>query len=118
MKLVRDNIPGMHARDELGPHPSGVDRSRQVFRKATPEEYRLLLYMKLVEEVGEIVSAMTRGHRLEECGDLEDLIKAIYDMEGYSHHDWIKRCEKSERFGGFAEGWVLEWTETEKETEG
>lgn len=114
MKLVRDNIPLLHARGELKPHPSGVDRSRQMFRRATPAEHRLLLYTKLAEEVGEVLSAMTREHRLEELGDLTDVIEALYTLEKRSGRDAVHRLEKSARFGGFGQGWILEWKEGEK----
>lgn len=109
MKLVRDKIPELHATGLLGPHPSGVDRNRQVFRKATPEEYRLLLYVKLAEEVGEIVSAMTHEQRMSEIGDLEDLIYAIKVFEGHCAADVERRFIKSRDFGRFTEGWILEW---------
>lgn len=117
MKLVRDKIHELHARGKLGPHPSGADRNRQVFRKATPEEHRLLLYMKLAEEVGEIVSAMTHEQRMDELGDLEDLIYAIKAFEGHSSADIKRRWAKKRHFGGFTEGWVLEWADIEKENE-
>lgn len=117
MKLVRDNIPVLHDRGELGPHREGTDRSRQVFRRATAEEYGLLLRMKLAEEVGEALSAMTREQLLEELGDLRAVIKAIEYAEGLTLQDMAVRAEKHVRFGAFLEGWVLEWTkEPEKET--
>lgn len=114
MKLVRDNIPLLHAQGELGPHPSGVERSRQVFRRATREEYQLLLLAKLAEEVGEVISAMTREHRLEELGDLREVISAIEDFESCDEDDLNRRKLKTKRFGGFADGFVLEWTQGEK----
>lgn len=117
MKLVRDNIPDMHARGELRPHPSGVDRSRQVFRKATPEEYRLLLLAKLAEEVGEVVSAMTREHRLEELGDVLTVVDALLGAMKATNAELAAIGHKTQRFGGFDERWVLEWTDNEKENE-
>lgn len=109
MKLVRDLIPGLHARGELGPHREGRDRARQVFRRASQEEYSLLLRMKLAEEVGEVLSAMTRGQRLEELGDLRAVIDAIETAEGMTADEVRARERKSDRFGGFSQGWVLEW---------
>lgn len=111
MKLIRDKIPDLHARGKLGPPAPGVDRDRQVFRRATPEEYRMLLYLKLAEEVGEIVSAMTREQRMDELGDLEDLVYAIKAFEGHSSEDIKRRWAKKRHFGGFTEGWILEWAE-------
>lgn len=117
MKLVRDKIPELHARGELAPHRSGVDRDRQVFRKAEPAEYRLLLLAKLAEEVGEVISAMTREHRLEELDDLADVVDQLKALDGYTNADVRTRLAKRHRFGGFTEGWVLEWTGNERESE-
>lgn len=116
MKLVRDNIPGMHARGELKPHSSGVDRSRQVFRTAAPDEYRLLLLAKLAEEVGEVISAMTREQRLEELGDVLTVVDALLNELEATDSELAKVSAKTRRFGGYDERWVLEWT-TEKENE-
>lgn len=118
MKIVRDKIPDLHARGELGQPASGVDRSRQTFRQATPEEYRLLLLAKLAEEVGEVVSAMTREQRLEELNDLSDVIDQLKALDGYTRADATARLRKRHRFGGFAEGWVLEWKEGTQAREG
>lgn len=112
MKLVRDKIPQLHAQGGLGSHPTRPDRSHQVFRRAKPEEYLLFLLAKLAEETGEVVSAMTRGHRLEELGDLRDVIGAIEKFEDMDLADTEKRAAKREMYGGFTEGWVLEWSPT------
>lgn len=109
MKLVRDKISRLHAEGELGPHPSRPDRSHQAFRRATPKEYRLLLLTKLAEEVGEVLSAMTRAQLLEELGDLRAVIDAIEQYEDITFADTVKRQVKNEKFGGFRDGWILEW---------
>lgn len=109
MKLVRDNIPGMHARGELGPHPDKPHRERQSFRKATPEEYRLLLRTKLAEEVGEVLSAVFQEHRLEELADVYEVLVSLIHAEGWMLRDVEQQAEKkSQRYGSLCEGWVLE----------
>ncbi len=109
MKLVRDKIPELHAAGLLGPHPLGsAHRESQTFRQATPEEYRLLLRTKLAEEVGEVLAAVRHDHLMEEIGDVIDVLQAIADLEGLTDHDRARRRIKMDKFGGFAEGWILE----------
>lgn len=109
MKLVRDNIPGMHERGELGDHPRGsAHRDRQTFRKAAPEEYRLLLRCKLAEEVGEVLSATNHKHLMEEIGDVLDVIEALQIIEGCTGDDVTARYAKRMKFGRLLDGWVLE----------
>lgn len=107
MKLVRDKIPELHASGQLTPR-ADVDRDRQTFRRATPDEYRLLLRLKLAEEVGEVLSATNHGQLMVEIGDVIDVLQALQDHEGRTAHDSALRLIKLERFGGFTEGWVLE----------
>ena len=110
MKLVRDNIPDMHAAGQLGEHPNGSEhRDSQVFRRATQEEYRLFLRTKLAEEVGEAISAVRRDHILEELGDVYQMLDTLTRDEGFTMLDVMTSARmKAERYGGFAEGWVLE----------
>lgn len=108
MKLVRDNIPGMHARGELGIRPDG-HRERQAFRRATPQEHLLLLRAKLTEEAGEVLSAVFREHRLEELADVHEVLMELIYIEGWSLAD-VEHCadSKAGKYGDFSEGWILE----------
>lgn len=110
MKLVRDQIPGMHERGELGPHPQGsAHRDAQAFRKATPEEFRLLLRVKLAEECGEVLGAVRREHLAEELTDVYEVLCSLIVMEGFSPGEIERRArQKAVVYGGFGEGWVLE----------
>ena len=108
MKLVRDKIPSLHAANQLTDR-SGKDDNRETFtfRKATSEEYGLLLRLKLAEEVGEVLSATTREETIAELGDLIDVICAVEDFLAATNEDYAKQRAKRERLGEFGEGWVL-----------
>lgn len=110
MKLVRDNIPGMHAAGQLGEHPNGSDhRDSQVFRRASPAEYRLALRTKLAEETGEAISAVRREHILEELADVYEVLMTLVTDEGWTLEDLTNRADgKLQKYGGFYDGWVLE----------
>lgn len=105
MKLVRDKIPALYKAGQLEPRPGAADYT---FHKATPQEYALLLRLKLAEEVGEVLSAPDRESFHRELSDLEDVIQALRDLEGELRSDQTARRAKHARLGGFEEGWVLE----------
>lgn len=104
MKLVRDSIPGLYARGELEPRDAVRDMS---FRRATVEESDLLLRLKLVEELGEVLSAPTAIARVSELYDLRDVIDACLAYSRADEMDEAAHRAKLSRLGGFTEGWVL-----------
>lgn len=104
MKLVRNNIPGLYSRGEL--EPRNVAREME-FRQATGEERDLLLRLKLVEEVGEVLSAPTTARRVSELYDLRDVIEAYLEHSRADEVDEAAHRDKLSRLGGFSEGWVL-----------
>jgi predicted house-cleaning noncanonical NTP pyrophosphatase (MazG superfamily) len=108
MKLVRNKIPSLHAAGQLTDRSGKADnRETFTFRKATAEEYGLLLRLKLAEEVGEILSAPTRDQMMDEIGDLIDVLNALRAVEPATDEDHMRRIAKRERLGEFGEGWVL-----------
>jgi predicted house-cleaning noncanonical NTP pyrophosphatase (MazG superfamily) len=104
MKLVRDNIPDLYLRGELEPRSTtrGMD-----FRLATTEELDLLLRLKLVEELGEVLSAPTTERRVSELYDLLDVVRAYMAYSRADEVDEAAHRAKLSRLGGFTEGWVL-----------
>lgn len=106
MKLVRDHIPARVQSGELDP-PDGT------FRRAAQSERKLLLRLKLAEEVGEVLSAPDQASMLDELYDLRDVIDALIQAETspWEQVSAEKRhAGKLKRLGGFDWGWVLERT--------
>lgn len=104
MKLVRDNIPDLLATGELEPR----DRERDfTVRRSTPEEKSLFLRLKLVEELGEVLSAPTKAQRISELYDLRDVIDAFLAHENAGVLSTAAHDIKLNRLGGFTEGWLL-----------
>lgn len=95
MKLVRDKIP------ELYPEHS-YRRTRD------QEEHILLLRLKLVEEVGELLSAPTKGALIEEITDVRHVLATLAGLSGVRFAD-LERVggEKIRNRGAFLDGWVL-----------
>ena len=108
MKLVRDNIPKLNEEGKLKPR-TGSSREDYSFRPvASDEEHILLLRLKLAEEVGEVLSAPSRGELISELGDLLEVIDAIIDLSDIEYDEVDQaRFHKAERLGGFEKGWVL-----------
>ena len=110
MKIVRDEIPRMHAEGRLAEHlVNGTEhRKTQAFRKAEPEEYLLLLRTKLAEETGEVLSAVRREHLLEELSDVWTVLSALVHAEGWTMEDVLSRADaKADVYGGLRQGWIL-----------
>lgn len=108
MKIVRDHIPALHQAGELVPGDRGRDWT---FRRAGGTEKKLLLRLKLAEEVGEVLSAPDRTKMLDELHDLRDVIDALIQEETLpsAQEEAEKRhTAKLDRLGGFGWGWVLE----------
>src|SRR3954471_1863556 len=101
MKLVRDHIPALHQSGDLEPKEIPRDWT---FHRATGPEKGLLLRLKLVEELGEVLSAPTPIKRISELYDLRDVIDAFLEHEGSGviHRDVHQA--KLTRLGGFTWG--------------
>jgi predicted house-cleaning noncanonical NTP pyrophosphatase (MazG superfamily) len=94
-KLVRDLIPEY------------LESKGVVYKihEATTDEYRQKLYQKLAEEAAEL----TEKPSIEEMADLQEVILAIYALEGWSGEDVeAKRKEKAADRGGFVKRIILE----------
>jgi predicted house-cleaning noncanonical NTP pyrophosphatase (MazG superfamily) len=96
MKLVRDKIPGLYP--------------QHTYRQATSAEGRLLLRLKLAEEVGELLSAATDEALLEELADVYEVLEALAADRGWSLEGAVRYARNAKRMarGGFTQGWVLE----------
>lgn len=103
MKLVRDKIHELIEAGELPPLLENV-----ILRRATPEERRMLLLTKLIEEIGELAAATTRSQRLEELGDVVTVLNVIMESEEWELGHQLAASAKTDRLGGYAEGWVME----------
>lgn len=94
MKLVRDNIP------ERFPKHS--------YRTATPNEWPILLRLKVAEEAGEVVGARNREELVAELGDLQTAIWALARKEGIGGDEILNAAHAKRReLGAFSRGWVM-----------
>ena len=91
-KLVRDGIPQIL--DE-----KGIPYER---RTATPEEYRLELIKKLLEEAAELATSGTP----EELADVIEVIGALKKLPEFAEVEAIRARKLQER-GGFEERIIL-----------
>ncbi len=95
MKLVRDNIPAIAA--------------HRTFRVATDTEVVELVREKLMEELVELVSAITHNEKVEELADLLEVMHKFAKVNGI---DWnsviIARDTKNLIKGKFDGNIVLE----------
>jgi predicted house-cleaning noncanonical NTP pyrophosphatase (MazG superfamily) len=97
-KLVRDRIPEIIERS--GRQPKMV--------VLTEEEYAAALLAKLQEEVDELVAAPAEG-RLEEAGDVYEVLLAIAAELGHSEADLHREARlKREARGAFIQRLWLE----------
>jgi len=97
-KLVRDNIP------------STMSAQGKNFRThvAEPEEYKIKLKEKLIEEVHEFLEDPC----LEELADILEVFSALVDAMGYSQEE-LAECmtDKSDERGSFESRIILESVE-------
>lgn len=100
-KLVRDNIPTII-------EAKGKTCKWIILRD--PESYTYWLYAKLKEEVAEFF----KDPSMEEIGDIEDVLRAIITVQGWSPIEVEKkRNAKCLERGGFRKGIFL-FTVTEE----
>jgi predicted house-cleaning noncanonical NTP pyrophosphatase (MazG superfamily) len=97
-KLIRDNIPSIMS-------AQGKNFRTHV---AEPEEYKVKLKEKLIEEVNEFLEDPC----LEELADILEVFSALVDAMGYSQEELAQRVnEKSDERGSFESRIVLESVE-------
>lgn len=90
-KLVRDGIPAKL---------DSVDEIYEV-RIATDEEFRIELFKKLREELGEFEKAW----EIEELADIVEVIEALKTLPEYTELESVRIAKREER-GGF-EGRII-----------
>tara|TARA_R110000765_G_scaffold253781_1_gene354784 strand:- start:133 stop:444 length:312 start_codon:yes stop_codon:yes gene_type:complete len=97
-KLIRDNIPSIMS-------AQGKNFRTHV---AEPEEYKIKLKEKLIEEVNEFLEDPC----LEELADIFEVFSALVGASGYSQ-DELAQCmsDKSDERGAFESGIILETVE-------
>ena len=101
-KLVRDKIPEIIK--ESGKEP--------IFYKVDSPELEKLLREKLVEEVTELLSAITSEDVLEESADVYEVLLAILFSKGYDVKSLVTKADdKRNERGAFTRGYVLERVE-------
>jgi predicted house-cleaning noncanonical NTP pyrophosphatase (MazG superfamily) len=91
-KLVRDKIPEILDK-------KGISYEKRI---ASPEEYKVELIKKLVEEVQEFSQAGDP----EELADVVEVIEALKQLFEYSDTETIRQKKRKER-GGFDERIIL-----------
>jgi predicted house-cleaning noncanonical NTP pyrophosphatase (MazG superfamily) len=97
-KLVRDNI--VSRVQEQG--------ERVVSYQASPQEQRVLLKRKLVEEAIEVLDAEGEGALLEELADVEEVLTALREALGIDRGEVVEVQErKRSSRGGFSTNSVL-----------
>ncbi|UTX51700.1 nucleoside triphosphate pyrophosphohydrolase [Candidatus Saccharibacteria bacterium TM7i] len=98
-KLVRNNIPSFH--DEAG-HKSTV-------KKLEGSELTSALTAKLHEEADEVNAALTQDELIEELADVQQVIEDLCLTNNIPKEQLLEvMTKKSERKGGFSEGYYIE----------
>lgn len=101
-KLVRDKIPE-NINSEKG--------RKCKYRILDDEEYLKELNRKVLEEANEFIEE----NKIEELGDLMEVINAIIDLKGYSKEEIRKVMKaKKEKKGAFSKKIFLEYVDEEK----
>lgn len=104
-KLVRDKIP------EIIENNGEVSITRILDDK----EFRKELFLKLKEEVGEVLEAKSSDDVLEELADVYELLVSIAELENHSISDVVEIAhKKKEKRGGFQKRIFLEKTMDKK----
>ena len=93
-KLVRDRIP------EIIQDDKGIP----VIRELSSEEYWEYLLKKVIEELKEVKTAISKEERKKELADMLELIRAMAVYNGNTLEDIINTADKKrETNGGFSE---------------
>ncbi len=94
-KLVRDKIPEIIQ----------ADNKTCTFRVMDEKEYMDSLKAKLKEEVNEYIESSD----VSELADLEEVIRALLNLQGMNYDDFEKiRISKADKRGGFEKRILLE----------
>lgn len=94
MKLVRDRIPELY--------PQGL------YVRCDDETRKIMLKLKLAEEIGEVLSAVGAHKLAEELADVLEVVDALTRAYGIPLSMVATiRDDKLRSRGGFSEGWVL-----------
>jgi len=100
-KLVRDKIPEI----------IGKNNESCNIRILDDEEYLVELNKKLQEEMREYIES----GEVEELADLEEVLRALLDVKGYSYEEFENiRMMKVNKRGAFKKKIFLETTEDKK----
>lgn len=98
-KLVRDYIPQIIKEDGRNP----------IIRILNDEEYKEMLEAKLLEEYNEVLEAKTSEDRIEELGDMLEIMQALATLEDKTLEDIISTAKiKRLKRGGFEKKIFLE----------
>ena len=99
-KLVRDNVC-------KNLEKKGIAKTVEC-HTVEGREYQTYLFSKLMEECAEVIGANTKQQRMEEIGDLEQVIDAIKEHFGIDRKECsYNRIEKYTTHGGFYNGVVM-----------
>lgn len=94
MKLVRDRIPELY--------PDGL------YVRCDDETRKIMLKLKLAEEIGEVLSAVGAHGLAEELADVLEVVSALaHAYEISVERLGAVRDDKNTARGGFSGGWVL-----------
>lgn len=109
-RVRRKQIFGKLVRDKI---PERITKNRETtsWRRAYGEEKRAYLIGKLIEEALEAKTAAGRNERIEELGDLFEVLRALAETEEGSIEEVRDAAEgKRRKAGGFENGTILEET--------
>lgn len=110
MKLVRDNMPDLYAKGALSKRLGDPEEKKYKFRQVDDEQRKMLLALKLSEELGEVLSSPNREALVEELGDLQEILHAFIKACGVDQTEINTANDiKRERLGTYNDGWILEW---------
>lgn len=98
-KLVRDRIPEIITADDEVP----------VTRILSDKEYKIELENKLLEECNEVINSKTDLERLQELGDVLEVMCALATLGNNTMEDIMQvRLTKRQKRGGFENRIFLE----------
>lgn len=104
-KLVRDRIPELIEAEGRKP----------VVKVLTGQKLHAALYDKLTEEHAELLAAKDSAHRLQELGDIAEVVFALAEQYGADENALLSLVrEKRERRGGFTRGFLYKGDDNEQ----
>jgi len=101
-KLVRDRIPEII--EQAG--------SRYEIEVMPDADYRVALRQKVIEEAQEVAIATSLDELIKELADLQEVIDALYLVEGIERSNVAQvQKKRREQRGGFSRRFRLIWSE-------